>query len=161
MMPVAGQDAVFDRAAVKRETKMRATVIEREDAILIVHDEQWAGPATEDGHAPGLQLIQRPGTDPIVSRRLGGLLITRLEHRASVHHYCRRQPLRLSNASRQRAVMRPLAGLDLPLGGHRRLRRRLLRHEPARVTAFEPAGAPMTLQRDAEMVRPDRHPELA
>jgi hypothetical protein len=39
MMPVTGQDAVFDRAAVKRETEVRATVIEREDAILIVRDE--------------------------------------------------------------------------------------------------------------------------
>jgi hypothetical protein len=39
MMPVTGQDAVFNRAAVKRETEVRAAVIEREDTILIVHDE--------------------------------------------------------------------------------------------------------------------------
>jgi len=49
VMPVTGQNAVFNRAAVKRETEVRATVIERVDAILIVHDEQWAGV----GHAFG------------------------------------------------------------------------------------------------------------
>jgi len=39
MMPVAGQNPILYRAAVKRETEVRATVIERVDATLIVHDE--------------------------------------------------------------------------------------------------------------------------
>src|SRR5439155_26838028 len=90
MMPVAGQDAVLDRAAVKRKTEVRATVIERVDATLIVHDEQWAGAATEDGHAFGLQLLQSPDADPVFGRGFG----TRLEHRAG-------PPARASTAVRR------------------------------------------------------------
>jgi hypothetical protein len=78
MMPVAGQNPVLYRAAVKRKTEVRATVIERVEATLIVHDEQWAGAATEDGHAFGLQLLQSPDADPVFGRGFG----TRLEHRA-------------------------------------------------------------------------------
>ena len=95
MMPVAGQNAIFDRAAVERETEVRATVIEREDAIPVVHDEQWAGPAMEDGHALGLQLLQSPGADPVIGQGVGA----RLEHPAGP----------------------PARAPRLPLGGHRRL----------------------------------------
>jgi len=40
MMPMTGQNPVPDRAAVKRKTEMRATVVEREDTAPVVHDKQ-------------------------------------------------------------------------------------------------------------------------
>src|SRR6185312_14935909 len=36
----------------------------------------------------------------------------------------------------------------------------LARREPSLIAIFQSAGAPVALQRDAEMVRPDRHAEL-
>ena len=90
MMPVAGQNAVLDRTAVKREAEMRAAVIERVDASLIMYDQQWARPAARDGHTLGLQLLQSCDVDPAVGFGLDRRLTPGLEHRASVHHYSRR-----------------------------------------------------------------------
>jgi predicted small integral membrane protein len=35
------------------------------------------------------------------------------------------------------------------------------RQIPALIAVFEPAGTAVTLQRNTEMVRPDRHPEFS
>src|SRR6516162_7757844 len=43
-----------------------------------------------------------------------------------------------------------------PSGAHRRL----MRHEPPRITSLEPPSTPVALQRDTEMVRPDGHAEF-
>ena len=48
MMPVAGQDAVLDAAPIERETHMRATIVEREDAAALVDDEDRAMAAVDD-----------------------------------------------------------------------------------------------------------------
>src|ERR1700751_237095 len=82
-MPMAGQNPVLDRAPVKRKTKMRATVLEREDTVAVVDDEQWTHTPTDDAHPPRLQLLQRPDADPLIGR----MIVTRLAHRPSLRRY--------------------------------------------------------------------------
>jgi hypothetical protein len=64
---------------MKRETEMRATIVERKDIVPVVHDEQWTGTAMDDGHALGLQLLECPGADPIISRGFHGSHTTGLD----------------------------------------------------------------------------------
>jgi hypothetical protein len=59
MMPMAGQDAVFDRASMERKSKMRATVIEGEHLPVIIDDEQPTASTANNDHTRGLQLLQR------------------------------------------------------------------------------------------------------
>ena len=82
---------------MKRKTEMRATVVECVEAVPISDDEQWAGPAANDGHTFGRELLQIPGVDPIVSRAIGSLLITGLAHRAWVHQRVRLDCVRQSS----------------------------------------------------------------
>jgi hypothetical protein len=42
MMPVAGQDAVLNAAAIERETHMRAAIVEREDVPTLMHEKDRA-----------------------------------------------------------------------------------------------------------------------
>ena len=51
VMPGAGENAVPDAALVQRKSEMRAAVVQREHAALIVHHEHGATPALDD-HAP-------------------------------------------------------------------------------------------------------------
>src|SRR6201987_4445871 len=97
-MPMAGQNPVLDRTPVKRKTKMRATVVEREDTAPVVDDEQWTHTPTDDDRPPRLQLLQRPDANPLIGR----MLVTRLAHRPSLRRYWRR-PLR-----QRRSVLRQL-----------------------------------------------------
>src|SRR5262249_723918 len=53
---IKAAEAALDRAAMQRETKMRATVVEREDLTTIMHDEQRTGAAAHHGHAAGFKL---------------------------------------------------------------------------------------------------------
>ena len=39
VVPVTGQDAVLDAAALEREAHVRATIVERENAAAVVDDE--------------------------------------------------------------------------------------------------------------------------
>jgi hypothetical protein len=67
VVPMAGEDAVGNRAPVQREPEMRAAIVHGEHAALVVDDENRAAPA---GHHPPplrLQLRDRPGADEIVS----------------------------------------------------------------------------------------------
>src|SRR4029077_4505855 len=59
MVPMAGQDAVFDRAAMERESKMRAAIIEGKHLSIIINDEYRTAGAANDDHTHSLQLLQR------------------------------------------------------------------------------------------------------
>jgi len=54
MMPMAGQNLVFDGAPMKRKTKMRAPVVERKDTVPVVDDEQWTSAAADNDRPPRL-----------------------------------------------------------------------------------------------------------
>jgi hypothetical protein len=59
LVPMAGQDSVFDRAAVERKSKMGAAVVEGKHPPIIIDDEQRTASAANDQHACGLKLLQR------------------------------------------------------------------------------------------------------
>ena len=42
VVPMTGQDTVFDTAAIERKAHMRAPIVEREDAPAVVNDQDWA-----------------------------------------------------------------------------------------------------------------------
>ena len=58
-MPMAGQDAVFDRASMERKSKMGAAVVEGKHPPIIIDDEQRTASAAKDQHTCGLKLFQR------------------------------------------------------------------------------------------------------
>jgi hypothetical protein len=58
VVPMVGQDAVFDGATVKREAHVRAAVIEGEDASLVVDDEDGTVGAVHDEPPLRLELLK-------------------------------------------------------------------------------------------------------
>jgi hypothetical protein len=60
VMPMTGQNAVLDSAALERKAHVRATVIEREDAPAVVHDEDWAMATVHNEPPLRLQLLKSP-----------------------------------------------------------------------------------------------------
>ena len=60
VMPMTGQNAVIDAAALERKAHVRATVIEREDAPAVVNDEDRAMAAVHNQPALRLQLLKGP-----------------------------------------------------------------------------------------------------
>jgi hypothetical protein len=80
---MAGQNPIFDGAPMKRKAKMRATVVECEDAVPVMDDEQWTNAATDDDHPSRLQLLQRPNADPLIGRTP----VRHLGHAASLRRY--------------------------------------------------------------------------
>ncbi len=66
VMPVAGQDAVLDAAAVEREAHMRAPIVEGENTARLVNHENRPVAAMNDEAALGFQLFECPG--PHVAR---------------------------------------------------------------------------------------------
>ena len=56
---MAGQDAIFDRAAMERKSKMRASIIEGEHLSIIINDEYRTAGAANDDHTRSFQLLQR------------------------------------------------------------------------------------------------------
>jgi hypothetical protein len=56
---MAGQDAIFDRAAMERKSKMRAAIIEGKHLPIIMNDEQRTASTANNDHTRGLQLLQR------------------------------------------------------------------------------------------------------
>ena len=58
VVPVTGQDAVLDAAAVEREAHMRAPIVEGEDAIAVPDDEDRTMTAAHDKPSLRLQLLQ-------------------------------------------------------------------------------------------------------
>ena len=83
VMPVASQNAVFDRAAVQWEAEMGTAIVEREDTAPIVHDEQRTRAAGDDHHPLGLQLVQGASADQFLAAKLLGSLADRFGHRRS------------------------------------------------------------------------------
>ena len=62
-MPVAGQDSVFNAAPVQRESHVGATVVQSENAAIVVEDGYGVSSAGHHGASPLLYLSNRPGAD--------------------------------------------------------------------------------------------------
>src|SRR5271169_2453610 len=72
MMPVAGQDAVLDAAALERETHMRAAIVERDYMPAVVHQQDRAMAAMHDEPSLDFQLFQAARVHEISSRGIHG-----------------------------------------------------------------------------------------
>src|ERR1700731_1017855 len=59
---------------------MGAAIVERENAAPFVDDKQWTRAAMDDGHPLGLQLLNGPDSDPIISQGLRSSVVTSLGH---------------------------------------------------------------------------------
>jgi hypothetical protein len=70
MMPVTRQNAVLDAAPVEREAHMRAAVVEREDAVAVVHDQDRAVATMHDEPAFRLQFIEAACENEFRGRRI-------------------------------------------------------------------------------------------
>ena len=89
MVPVAGEDAVLDRAAVERKAKVGTTVIEGQDLARVIDDEERRAGAAEHQFALGLELVQGADADqavrclvhvpcfPVPSRRMFAIIAAR------------------------------------------------------------------------------------
>ena len=58
MVPVAGQGAVLDTAAIQGKAHMRAAIVEREDTIFVVDDEYRSMRPVRDQPPLRLQLLE-------------------------------------------------------------------------------------------------------
>jgi len=70
MMPVAGQDAVLDAAAIEREAHMRAAIVERENASVVVHQQDRTMTPAHDEAPLGFQLREAGRMHKIRGRRV-------------------------------------------------------------------------------------------
>ena len=59
-MPMTGQNAVLDTAALERKAHVRATVVKREDAPAVVYDEDRAMATVHNEPPLRLQLLKGP-----------------------------------------------------------------------------------------------------
>ena len=57
MVPVAGQDAVLNAAAIERETHVGAAIVKREDVPTLMHEQHRAVAAVHNKPAFGFQLL--------------------------------------------------------------------------------------------------------
>ena len=58
VVPVAGQDAVLDAAAIQRKAHMRAAIVEREHTTFVVDDEYRTMPPVRDQPPLRFQLLE-------------------------------------------------------------------------------------------------------
>ena len=70
VMPVAGQDAVLDAAALERKAHVRATVVEGEDAPAVVDDEDRTMATVHNEPPLRLQLLKAPRKREFSVRRV-------------------------------------------------------------------------------------------
>ncbi len=70
VVPMTGQDAVLDAAALEWEAHVRATVVEGEDAPAVVDDEDRTMAAVYDEPPLRLQLLEAPGEREFLVRRV-------------------------------------------------------------------------------------------
>src|SRR6266478_3941852 len=75
MVPVAGQDAVLDAAAIQWETHMRAAIVEREHLPVLVHEENRAMAAVHNKPPLGFQLLKATRAHEIQGRVIHRRLI--------------------------------------------------------------------------------------
>src|SRR5437879_13721691 len=57
VVPVTGQDAVLDAAALEREAHVRAPIVEGEDTSVVVDDKDRTMATVQNGASFGLQLV--------------------------------------------------------------------------------------------------------
>src|SRR5260370_22470508 len=75
MVPVAGQDAVFNTAPIERETHMRAAIVESEDMPALVHEKDRAMAAVHNESPFGFYLFEGARTNEIRDLSIHGRLI--------------------------------------------------------------------------------------
>ena len=70
VVPMTGQDAVLDAAALEREAHVRATIVEGEDAPAVVDDEDRTMATVHDEPPLRLQLLEAPREREFLVRRV-------------------------------------------------------------------------------------------
>ena len=65
VMPMAGEDAVLDAAAIERKAHMRAAVVEREDAFRVINHQDRGMAAMQHEPTLGLQLGETAGAHKV------------------------------------------------------------------------------------------------
>ena len=70
VVPMTGQDAVLDATALKRETHVRAPIVECEDAPAVVDDEDWTVMSVHKETPLGLQLLKAPSPSEFLVGRV-------------------------------------------------------------------------------------------
>jgi hypothetical protein len=74
MMPMAGQDAVLDAAAMEWETQMRAAIVEGEHTPVLVDEKNRAMAAAHNKPPLGFRLLAVDHMHNVWSRRVHGLI---------------------------------------------------------------------------------------
>src|SRR5262245_45654948 len=70
VVPMTGQDAVLDAAALEREPHMRTTIVEGEDTPAVVDDEDWTMATVHNESPLRLQLLEAPREHELLVRRV-------------------------------------------------------------------------------------------
>src|SRR5260370_12886659 len=70
VVPMTGQDAVLDAAALERKAHVRATIVEGEDAPAVVDDEDRTMATLHNEPPLRLQLFKAPHEHDILFRRV-------------------------------------------------------------------------------------------
>ena len=83
VMPVAGDQAAFDGAAVEREAHVRAAVLDREDVVAVREHDDGERPDLREQLAPLAELGDRSGADA------HGNHLSSLVHPGSLVHLAR------------------------------------------------------------------------
>ena len=73
VMPVAGEDAVLDAAAMERKTHVRTAVVERHHVVAVGHDQHRPGRRADHRAAAGAQVGERAGTNEAPARVVHGI----------------------------------------------------------------------------------------
>jgi hypothetical protein len=91
MVPVAGENAILDAAAVERKSHVRAAVVERDHVLAIGHDKHSATGST-DHHAASVANFAEPAHPNEASVRTRHAIA----HSAIMRHTCAANNIRLS-----------------------------------------------------------------
>ena len=77
MMPVARQDSVRDRAAVKREAHVRAAIVDGVDVVAVCEQTERLPPDVDDESPRCAQLAERGGADEVFGENGGHRFLLR------------------------------------------------------------------------------------
>ena len=72
VVPVAGQDAILDAAAVERKPHVWTAIVECEDALTVVNHEDRTMRPAHDEPPLGLQLLEAARADEVRDRNIHG-----------------------------------------------------------------------------------------
>ena len=74
VVPMTGQDTVLDTAPLERETHVRATIVEGEDAPAVIDHKDWTMAAVQHEPAPSLELFKAAHGHEIPARHVHQLV---------------------------------------------------------------------------------------